>query len=281
MKERTISACIIISIALLAVILSEYIVYPIVLALLGVVALFEVLRVVGVHDKPGIAIPAYLFALAFPIGAFFLTANNAIYFLLAISGGMFVYLLLLMGISVFSKGKTSFACISEAFVAVVYITVSMTSLSLLRYFDRECGVWMVVLAFIIAWATDTFAFAAGKLFGKHKLIPEISPKKTVEGSIGGIVVCMIFCFVYGIGLDLIFESITVDYIVLGLCAFILSIVSQLGDLIASLIKREYDVKDYGRIFPGHGGVLDRFDSVLAVSTILLILSIVFPPFVAG
>jgi phosphatidate cytidylyltransferase len=265
-------------VALLAVILSEYIVYPIALALLGIIALFEVLRVVGVNNKPVIAIPAYLFAIAFPVGAYFLTESSAIYFLLAIAGGMFVYLLLLMGVSVFSKGKTSFVCISEAFVAVVYITVSMTSLSLLRYFDRECGVWMVVLAFMIAWATDTFAFATGKLFGKHKLIPEISPKKTIEGSVGGVVVCIIFCFVYGFGLDLIFENITVDYLVLGLCALILSLVSQLGDLIASLLKREHGVKDYGTIFPGHGGVMDRFDSVFAISTILLIVCILFPPF---
>lgn len=278
MKERTISSVIIISVALLAVILSEYIVYPIALALLGIIALFEVLRVVGVNNKPMIAIPAYLFAIAFPVGAYFLTESSAIFFLLAIAGGMFVYLLLLMGISVFSKGKTSFVCISEAFVAVVYITVSMTSLSLLRYFDRECGVWMVVLAFMIAWATDTFAFATGKLFGKHKLIPEISPKKTIEGSVGGVVVCIIFCFVYGFGLDLIFENITVDYLVLGLCALILSLVSQLGDLIASLLKREHGVKDYGTIFPGHGGVMDRFDSVFAISTILLIVCILFPPF---
>lgn len=278
MKERTISSVIIISVALLAVILSEYIVYPIALALLGIIALFEVLRVVGVNNKPVIAIPAYIFAIAFPVGAYFLTESSAIYFLLAIAGGMFVYLLLLMGVSVFSKGKTSFVCISEAFVAVVYITVSMTSLSLLRYFDRECGVWMVVLAFMIAWATDTFAFATGKLFGKHKLIPEISPKKTIEGSVGGVVVCIIFCFVYGFGLDLIFENITVDYLVLGLCALILSLVSQLGDLIASLLKREHGVKDYGTIFPGHGGVMDRFDSVFAISTILLIVCILFPPF---
>lgn len=278
MKERTISSVIIISVALLAVILSEYIVYPIALALLGIIALFEVLRVVGVNNKPMIAIPAYLFAIAFPVGAYFLTESSAIFFLLAIAGGMFVYLLLLMGASVFSKGKTSFVCISEAFVSVVYITVSMTSLSLLRYFDRECGVWMVVLAFMIAWATDTFAFATGKLFGKHKLIPEISPKKTIEGSVGGVVVCIIFCFVYGFGLDLIFENITVDYLVLGLCALILSLVSQLGDLIASLLKREHGVKDYGTIFPGHGGVMDRFDSVFAISTILLIVCILFPPF---
>ena len=90
--------------------------------------------------------------------------------------------------------------------------------------------------------------------------------------------CIITCYVYGFGLDLIFESITVNYLSLGICAFILSVVSQLGDLIASLLKREHNVKDYGTIFPGHGGVMDRFDSVFAISTILLIICILFPPF---
>jgi len=278
MKERTISSVAIIAVALSAVIFSKYIVYPIALALIAFVAMFEMLRVIGVNNQPAITIPAYIFTLTFPVGAYFLTAESASYFLLAISGGMFIYLLWLMGISVISKGKTTFSYISEAFVGVVYITVSLTSLSLLRYIDREVGVWMVVLVFVIAWATDTFAFLFGMLFGKHKLIPEISPKKTVEGAIGGIVGCLLLCAIYGCGLDMLFENISVNYYVLIPCAVILSVVSQFGDLIASLLKREHGVKDYGTIFPGHGGVMDRFDSVIAISTILLIVCILFPPF---
>ena len=122
------------------------------------------------------------------------------------------------------------------------------------------------------------AYVVGSLFGKHKLIPEISPKKTIEGAIGGVVSATVAYLLFGLILDLAIPNIEVNYIILVLFGLVLSVVSQLGDLIASLIKREHNIKDYGKLLPGHGGIMDRFDSIMAVSTILLILSIVFPPF---
>lgn len=279
MIKRTISSVVLIAIALLAVIFSEHMVYPLALAFLAFVTLFEMLRVIGVHKNLVLSIPAYAFAIAFPIGAYFIKPETTIYFLLILASGMFVYLLWLMGISVFSKGKTAFSRISEAFVSTLYITVSITTLSLLRYFDRENGVWAVVLVFVISWMSDTAAFAVGSLMGKHKLIPEVSPKKTIEGAIGGVVFATIGCLIYGFGLDFIFENVSINYLALGICGALLSVVSQLGDLVASLIKREYGVKDYGTILPGHGGLMDRFDSVIAVSTVLLMFFILYPPFV--
>ena len=266
---------------LTVVIFSEFIVYPLALALLAIIATFEVLRVIGSHKIWTLSIPAYLISAAFPLTAYFVDSNNSLEFLLILAAVVFVYLVWLMGVSVFSKGKIAFSKVSETLVGVTYVAVSFTSLSLIRYINHDFGVFLVVLVFVISWTCDTAAFAVGSLIGKHKLIPEISPKKTVEGAIGGVVFSALLCALYGLGLDLVIEKIQVNYLYLILFGIILSVVSQLGDLIASLIKREYDVKDYGRIFPGHGGVLDRFDSVLAVSTILLILSIVFPPFVAG
>ncbi|MBR6676258.1 MAG: CDP-archaeol synthase [Clostridia bacterium] len=118
--------------------------------------------------------------------------------------------------------------------------------------------------------TDTFAYFCGRLFGRHKLIPSVSPKKTIEGSIGGIIFCIIGCVVYRLVLgQMNVESLPAIWIfaVLGL---LVSIVSQIGDLIFSLIKRRYGIKDYGILFPGHGGVLDRFDSVIATAPLILI-----------
>jgi phosphatidate cytidylyltransferase len=123
------------------------------------------------------------------------------------------------------------------------------------------------------------AYVVGSLIGKHKLIPEISPKKTVEGAIGGVVGAIIAFLLFGLILDLAVEGMEVRYLVLAIYAAILAVVSQLGDLIASLIKREHGVKDYGNLLPGHGGIMDRFDSILAVSTILLILCLVVPPII--
>jgi phosphatidate cytidylyltransferase len=281
MKNRVITSVAILAAMLTVVIFSKFIVYPLALALLAIIATFEVLRVIGSHKISTLSIPAYLISAAFPLTAYFVDSNNSLEFLLILAAVVFVYLVWLMGVSVFSKGKITFSKVSETLVGVTYVAVSFTSLSLIRYINHNFGVFLVVLVFVISWTCDTAAFAVGSLIGKHKLIPEISPKKTVEGAIGGVVFSALLCALYGLGLDLVIEKIQVNYLYLVLFGIILSVVSQLGDLIASLIKREYDVKDYGRIFPGHGGVLDRFDSVLAVSTILLILSIVFPPFVAG
>ena len=281
MKNRVITSVAILACMLTVVIFSEFIVYPLALALLAIIAVFEVLRVIGAHKTMALSIPAYLISAAFPLLAYFVNSDNSLEFLLILAACVFVYLVWLMGVSVFSKGKIAFSKISEALATVTYVAVSFTSLSLIRYITPNFGVFLVILVLVISWTCDTAAFAVGSLIGKHKLIPEVSPKKTVEGAIGGVVFSALLCTVYGFGLDLIIENIQVNYLYLFLFGLILSVVSQLGDLIASLIKREYGVKDYGRIFPGHGGVLDRFDSVLAVSTILLILSIVFPPFVAG
>ena len=278
MKNRTISSIVILAIALALVIFSKYIAYPIGLSLLAVISVFEVIRVIGAHKNLAITIPAYIMAAAFPILSYFVDKGNALYLLLSLAAAMFVYLFWLLGISIFSRGKITFPCVTEAFVAVLYVVVSVTSLSLIRYLERGIGVFFVVLVFVIAWVCDTGAFAVGVLFGKHKLIPEISPKKTVEGAIGGIVFTLILSLLYGLGLDLVLKDISVNYLVLGLCGLILPVVSQLGDLVASLIKREHGVKDYGNILPGHGGLMDRFDSVMSVSPILMIICLIFPPF---
>ena len=106
--------------------------------------------------------------------------------------------------------------------------------------------------------TDTFAYFVGRRFGRHKLMPKTSPKKTIEGSLGGIAGSIIACIIFG----LIFKLPIGVMVIISLFG---SIIAQMGDLIASAIKRYVDIKDYGKIIPGHGGVLDRFDSVLLVA----------------
>ena len=130
------------------------------------------------------------------------------------------------------------------------------------------GSWLVWLIFIVSWGCDTSAYCVGMLFGKHKMAPQLSPKKSIEGAIGGIVGTMLLTGLY---LFLItkftafeFERTAILVLLSGVAAF----VSMIGDLAASAFKRQCDCKDYGTLIPGHGGILDRFDSVIFVSPIV-------------
>ncbi len=162
------------------------------------------------------------------------------------------------------------------FGLAVYITLGFLALLRIRYYFfeytafNELGLKLFAFTLIVAWGTDTFAYFFGVLFGKKKLCPEISPKKTVAGAVGGTLL--------GSAAGALFLLLTAGTgtlcIVLACCAPLLSGISQFGDLAASVIKRKFGVKDYGRIFPGHGGVLDRFDSVLSTAiAVWLIISI--------
>ena len=167
----------------------------------------------------------------------------------------------------------------------VYIVGCFTSMVIIRYTDAALGTggtaingkYIYLLAFLGAWVCDTFAYFVGKFFGKHKLIPEISPKKTIEGSIGGMAFTVGAFALYALIVNSAFDT-NLSYVKLCIIGLVLSVVSQIGDLIASSVKRQNDIKDYGNLFPGHGGVLDRFDSVMLTAPTLFILNSVINQF---
>ena len=278
MKQRTKTAVVILLTAVTLLIFSEYSVYPIALALLSVVSLYEMFNVIGVTRKYFLVIPAYLYSLSLPIVAFFVKSGETRDFLTLIAALLFAYMIYLMGVAVFSKGNLPFSKMAESFTMLSYVSVSYTSLSLIRYLKADVGVYYLMLVPIAAWICDVCAYFIGSFFGKHKLIPEISPKKTVEGAIGGVVFGAIAYIAYGFILDKLVPNMEVNYYFLALFGTVLAVVSQLGDLVASLLKREYGAKDYGNILPGHGGIMDRFDSILAISTVLLMLCMAWSPF---
>ncbi len=280
MKKRLITSAVIVAIFLPLLLFSDFITYPIVLALLSFIAVYEILKVLGAEKNIFVAIPSYILGAAFPFCSYLVKEGfDPRLYLLILAAAVFCYLIYIMGVGVFSKGKLPFATISETFVMVTYLAVSFSSMALLRYTDMQAGRYLVFIVFIVPWTSDSCAYLTGTFIGKHKLIPEISPKKTVEGAVGGVVFATLACTLYGHVVDLIEPGVAVNYIALASFGFILSIASQIGDLVASLLKREHGVKDYGRIFPGHGGIMDRFDSIISVATVLLILCLVFPPFV--
>ena len=275
MRVRTITSAIILAVAIPLLIFSKYLVYPIALALLSLGAIFEMLRVMGMHKTWVISIPAYMMSVVFPLSSYYITHETRSFYLLVTAAVTFAYLIYIMCVAVFSKGSISVSKISEVFLVFTYINTSFTSLCLIRYIEH--GLLCLCLVFITAWVSDSMAYIVGSLIGRHKLIPEISPKKTVEGAVGGILSAALGSALFGLIVNLT-SGINPNYLVLVISGLILSVVSQIGDLIASLIKREHGVKDYGKLLPGHGGIMDRFDSVLAVATPLLVICMVFHPF---
>ncbi len=166
---------------------------------------------------------------------------------------------------VFLHGDVKHTQISFNCIFTYYISFFMSSLITLR---NDFGVFGVLLVFVCAWITDTGAYFSGRFFGNHKLIPKVSPKKTIEGAIGGILLCILCVVLYIHVLKLIPSS---NIALTVLFAGVASILAQFGDLIASSVKRDCNVKDFGNLLPGHGGLMDRFDSVLFIAPFVLYL----------
>ena len=156
----------------------------------------------------------------------------------------------------------------QVFFGVIYVGIMLSFVYLTRM-EKE-GLKLVWLIFIASWICDTCAYLSGMLLGRHKLTPELSPKKSVEGAIGGVIGAALVGFLYGLLIKLN-DASWVPAVICGVGA----VISQFGDLTASAIKRNHDIKDYGKLIPGHGGILDRFDSVIITAPIVFILSQVF------
>ena len=231
------------------------------LAVLSLLGLYELLRVLQM-EKSSLAVVTYV-------------ATAVYYSMLCIYGGidwlllgLLIFMMLaLLVIYVFSYPKLRIEDITKAVFAFLYVSVLFSYIARTR--DLVAGNWLVWLIIISAWGSDTFAYLTGVLIGKHHF-SELSPKKTVEGAIGGVVGAAVLTVIYGIAVSA-FTNLTLS-VPLCLAAGILgAVLGQIGDLSFSIVKRKSGIKDYGKIFPGHGGVLDRFDSVIFVAPLVELL----------
>ena len=181
--------------------------------------------------------------------------------------------ILLMFVYVFSFPKHTAGEVMAAFFGIVYVPVMLSFIYMTRMLPY--GHYIVWLIFISSWINDTCAYCTGMLIGKHKLAPRLSPKKSIEGSVGGVIGAAIVAglFAYFVVEQAVTNQvITWSFVLIGAVG---AVVAQIGDLAASAIKRNYDLKDYGKLIPGHGGILDRFDSVIFTAPMIYSLAVIF------
>lgn len=258
MKTRIISAAVAIVLLAAVLCLHSTIVFNIALSLIGTLMVYEVIRAVGLKKNLLILLPSILVTLSVPILANFYSGYIA-YIVIG-----FIYTVICLSAMFRSHNDCNFETIYLVIVQTIMISTSMLSLAII---ENKCGYdsWKhLLLTFCGAWLADTGAYFVGTFFGKHKLCPDISPKKTIEGMLGGFASNALLFVLFGY-LFLTDGGQIPNYVLLALMGAICAFLGLIGDLSASLIKRKYGIKDYGNIMPGHGGAMDRFDSVVYVA----------------
>ena len=272
MKQRIITAVVAFFVLLPVLIFSDTFIFPLGLAVCAVLSVWEIFACVGLKNAWLFTAPMYVLGAAFPFLIRYLPDRDLLA-PIAICAAV-VWTLYAFTVLIFSHGKYPLEAVFVASFSLFYIFIGFNAI----LFIHDCepgGKYLYYICFLGAWITDIFAYFCGRAFGKHKLIPDVSPKKTVEGSIGGTVFCILVMVIFGFVVEKLVSEISANLLIFAVAGVLIAAVSQIGDLSMSVIKRKYGVKDYGFIFPGHGGVLDRFDSVIAVSALLMVFSLFF------
>lgn len=265
-RERTISAVAIVIVAL-AAILPGGVILAAVLYIISIIGFLELTKACGVRKKDSAGEEPRINGLEIT-GIIAVTCYYpVIYFVQDTSYAVMIMILALIAVmSVYVFGYPRFHAdqVMDTYFALIYAPVMLSFVFLTR--QLENGIYLVWMIFISSWISDTFAYLTGVMIGKHKLAPILSPKKSIEGSVGGIVGAALFGALFGAYMDsaLGMEQFAV---VLAVVGGVGSVISQVGDLAASAIKRNHDIKDYGKLIPGHGGIMDRFDSVIFTAPI--------------
>lgn len=221
-------------------------------ALISLIGLFEFYRVMKI-EKNMLGVVGYLTAISY-YGLVWFDGQSYVT-LMAIAALM---VLMTLYVVTFPRFKTEE--VTAAFFGVFYVAVMLSYLYQVRAMSD--GRYLVWLIFISSWGCDTSAYCVGMLFGKHRLAPVLSPKKSIEGAVGGVIGAALIGFVFGMVFSTHILEIDNPPAACAIACGIAAVISQLGDLAASAVKRNHEIKDYGNLIPGHGGILDRFDSVL-------------------
>ncbi|MPQ42406.1 phosphatidate cytidylyltransferase [Clostridium tarantellae] len=221
---------------------------------LSVLGLYEFYKTVKVKKMKPIVFMGYLL-----LALYYLTDNN----FEILSYMIIIATFILLCVPIINL-KYNFIDVSITLLGFIYVGVFFSFIYLVN--SKYGGQYLVWLIFLSSWFCDTMAYYAGRLFGKHKLCPKVSPKKTIEGSLGGVLGSTLACVIFGIILSKYYPIVSIsNYLVIGILC---GVFCQLGDLVASSIKRYVGIKDYSNLIPGHGGILDRFDSILFAAVVV-------------
>lgn len=260
MLTRIVSAAVAIVIAVVVLLLHKTIVFNLAIGFISVVAIYEIFKASGKTKHKYQAILCYAYAAIDAIMPFFhkhgwLTfCKNRLYFGLFAMAMFFIYL----------RTYKKFTFLDLFFMLGVAVLIPYSFGTLIYMSMLSHGVFLIVITLCAAWLADSGAYFAGTFFGKTKLCPKISPKKTVEGLVGGVLSNGLILLVIGFAYSA-WKDVSLNYVMLFVCGLLAALIGVLGDLTASEIKRQCGIKDYGNLMPGHGGVMDRFDSVLLVA----------------
>lgn len=255
---RLLSGILLVAIALATIVSGGYVLFFILIAV-SLIGMHELYKAMKVKDEEFniLEIVGYVGAILYYVAVFL---DFERYGTLAV----ILALVLLMFVYVFLYPRFEANQVMAAFFGIVYVAVMLSFIYLTRQLPG--GVYHVWLIFLCSWGCDTCAYCVGMLIGKHKMAPVLSPKKSVEGAVGGVVGAALLGVVYAA----VTRGPVVEYAVICAAG---ALISMVGDLAASAIKRNQGIKDYGKLIPGHGGILDRFDSVIFTAPVIYFLSI--------
>jgi phosphatidate cytidylyltransferase len=258
---RAVSGIILLIIIAVTAIIGEDVLFATVFCV-SLIGLYEIYRVIGIEK----GILGYLGYFSAAVYFIVLRFYGSEYFEVFAVG----YLLLVMAVYVFSFPKYKANQIMASYFSLIYVPVLMSYLYQLRMLNND-GIFTFWLIFICSWGCDTCAYLAGVTMGKHKMAPVLSPKKSVEGAIGGVIGAAIIGGLYGYIIEPYLDTINNAPLLFAIVCAMGGLISMVGDLCASAIKRNYEIKDYGTLIPGHGGIMDRFDSVIFTAPLIYFL----------
>lgn len=250
------------------ILLTPPIVFQLATIIVTGIATYEIYSVTGIAKKLPLALSGcFGIALCALLGCMHINDRVVTYDVCLL--WLSVYIAFMFAVMVFDHKNVKLADAAVAFFVSVFVAVLFSYLIPLR--EAESGILIIIALFVGTWCGDSGAYFIGIRFGKHKLAPILSPKKTVEGALGGVLGSIVGMIIYSLVLNFILK-VPCNEFALILTGVGCSILGPVSDIATSAIKREFNVKDYGTLFPGHGGILDRFDSVLLTTPFVYFVS---------